>query len=540
MKKISFAIIAAFSFFLLSCEKNIEPIEPQNNEPKLVQMTFNASVPGTRTAIGDLSEGQYSVTWSEGDQIRVIAVDDTGARIENDNEIFDIDAASVGSENASFTGTTVEGAAAYYAVYPASLKATVSGVGDAATIALSGFASHEVEAVEGGFDPTRAVMFAAAEGNSFTFKHGMVYFKLTISAPNVASVELSCKTSDTRIYGDPTYKFSDGSISDSIGNASKDNNYIILSPSTGTLTQNGTYFIPVIAKNRKLGELTLTYTDTDGVTVAKKTSKLSTQMPVNGTVYDLGTPPVSFNPSLTLLKSSVINIPYEEAEGLQIENAYKLFRCTDDDIVVSCDREVITSASIYNGTVTYSISANEDPEERTGHIYLQLGDNDALVIDITQLANGSSVSTVNYTWNFTELITTTGSLTEPSYVFASAEDETAVLTYYPKSDGKDKTASSSNKIYLQPNGGGAPSGSNRRYFTFKAPSAGTLTINGCSNKDAEVNLLVYVNDSLVEATSGGSSSNTTPTDHVFIIGGGEVVIYANATFRYYSIAFSNE
>ena len=51
MKKVLFAILAICSFGIISCEKNIEPIAPQDNDSKLVKMTFSAFTPGTRTAI---------------------------------------------------------------------------------------------------------------------------------------------------------------------------------------------------------------------------------------------------------------------------------------------------------------------------------------------------------------------------------------------------------------------------------------------------------------------------------------------------------
>ena len=396
MKKVLFAILAICSFGIISCEKNIEPIAPQDNDSKLVKMTFSASTPGTRTAIGNLSGNEYSVTWSEGDQIRVIAVDANGVRLENENEVFDIDAASVGSDRASFTGTSVEGAAAYYAVYPASLDATINGTGDNATVSLSGFASHSVEAVAGGFDPSRAVMFAAADGSSFAFKHGMIYFKVTVSCANVSSIELSCKDSNTRIYGNPTYHFIDGSIDNNIGEASKDNNYIELAPSSGTLIQGNAYYIPVIAKNSTFGTLTLTYTDGNGVKIAKKTSKLSNIKPVNGTVYDLGTPPVSFEPSLTILKNVVDNIPYTAETGLVIENAYRLYIYEDSDVSVSVDGTVVTSASIADGNVTFSVSANSG-DAREGWIGLNVTDGDVKTITIEQVANGEATEIVPVT-----------------------------------------------------------------------------------------------------------------------------------------------
>ena len=555
MKKISLAFLAFLSLGIISCNKELEPVTPENNnELQLVQMTFTASTVATKTAIGALSGDTYPVTWTAGDQIRVIACDSEGKRLANENEVFTIDASDVGKSSASFTGTTVAGAAAYYAIYPSTLTpGSDNPVLSSGNMTLKGYvdtadkendSAHYVNAITGGFDKSKAAMVAVADGNSFSFKHAVAFFKITITESNIKSIRISFNSSEgnARIWGNPIVNPSTGTASDaSLDGADKAYNYVILQPEEGTLA-TGVYYVPFASKRKAIKtDLNLTFTNNNDVSITKKTSKLISTTLSNGIVYDLGTPPIDFTPTLRLLKTVVNNIPATAAD-LTIAEAYRLSCCTDTDVNVTCDGTVITAASISGGTVTYSISANGTENAREGFIYLKLGENAIQTITVNQLGSGTSLTYVDYTWNFTDLIPSTdiGNLTESSYVFGAAEDNTVSLTYYPKSDGKDKTATSSNKTYLQPNGGGDPSSTNLRYFSFTSPSTGTLTINGCSNKSATVNLIVKVEGTTVAAKTGGSSNNSTPSNHVYEVGAGAVIIYADSTFRYYEIAYTNK
>ena len=90
-------------------------------------------------------------------------------------------------------------------------------------------------------------------------------------------------------------------------------------------------------------------------------------------------------PILTLKKENV-NVNASAVNDAKIEAAYELAYATDSDVVVTKDGN-ITSASISSGTVTYSISANEDKDNTAiSHIYLTLNGNKK-TITITQAKN---------------------------------------------------------------------------------------------------------------------------------------------------------
>lgn len=396
MKKLNLVLFAMMALSLIACKKEASVVP--DNQP--VRMIFNATTEETtKTTLGNLSEGKYPILWAADDQIKVIATDDSGATVGAG--VFDI-ASGAGTKNAQFTGTLTPATghyasefANYYAVYPVSQSVTIAGTGDAATVSFTEFASHSVLAVENGFDPSKGLMFAAENAGSFSFKHGMVYFKLTIGESDVASVELSCKTSDTRIYGNPTFKFSDGTIDDAIGDASKNNNYVTLAPTSGTLTQNGVYYIPVIAKNRKFGDITLTYTNSSSNTVGKKTSKLNNVYPSNGTVYDLGCPPITFSPTINVTAPGKL-------EASVTEGSFT-YTVSNPDGVSSVSAAIKSGTWISNvaasaGTVTFDCTANTG-EERTAVITLSYTGAANVDVTVTQKAPSSSLHTHVFYYN---------------------------------------------------------------------------------------------------------------------------------------------
>lgn len=381
------AIVALSVATMVSCKKEA-PARLISNDTGLVQMTFTASTIDTKTAIGALSEGKYPITWSENDQIKVIAVDGEGVTLSTTT--FNI-VGSGGSSSATFTGTTEASAAAYYAVYPASLTPTVSGTGDDATVSLSGFANHNVKAISGGIDASRAVMFAKAEGNNLTFNHGMTYFKLTVGAENISEIMLTLPDGGKYIYGNPTYKFSDGTTV-SLSGTSASENYVILAPDSGTLTNGATYFIPVVSTNDKLGKITLTSKfNVEGKNKLYSsnvtTSKLKNEVTANGDVYDLGTPVVKTE--LSAVSSSrtwgesdfaAHYISYIPGNNSTNQGSY----CIWNNIKYIGDR-----VEFYNGTV--KLTGKGDGAGR-GSIQFMVDSNGTVSIDCKSTAVGKQIS----------------------------------------------------------------------------------------------------------------------------------------------------
>ena len=492
MKKFYYAIAVAAVCFA-SCNKEEVVTTNDQEDSHLVQMSFTASTIDTKTTLGALSTGQYPVLWSDSDEIKVIAVDSEGVTLHTDT--FTIDAG--GSSTATFTGTTYAEASAYYAVYPASFNATVSGTGSSATIALSDYKSHSVTAVEDGFDPSRVVMFAVADDGNFTFKHGVSFFKITIGIDDVKSVEFRVPSSDggARIFGNPTYKVSDGTTTGYSG-ADKANNYVTLAPTSGTLTKGATYYVPFAAKASSLTTyLQLTYTVGDD-TASKKTTKLNGTF-ANGHVYDLGTPPISFGPSISATNPS--KLAYDATSGsftFTISNpdgvsepsvaltAGSWIHNTDSPL----DKPTISGpvAGVY--TVSFNCDANDGVSavERNAAITISYPGAADKEVTITQGINSSPT----FTWDFTEDKASFSYKTDDIYKYdsgsasvAGTQTESEVL-YLVSTSSKEiktgnKTCTSDSKKYYYVTYSGVAN-----YMFFNTSHTGTLYVKATLNKSA--------------------------------------------------------
>ena len=541
MKKIYIALTAAAVCFA-SCNKEVV-VTPINEDvdSHLVQMTFTASTAETKTTLGALSSGEYPVIWSDSDQIKVIAVDSGGATLYTD--VFTIDAG--GSSSATFTGTTYADAAAYYAVYPATLSATVSGTGDEATIALTNYKSHDVTAVEGGFDPTRVVMFAVSDNGVFTFKHGVSFFKITIGLDNVSSVEFRIPSNEggARIFGNPTYKVSDGTTSNYSG-ADKNNNYVTLAPASGTLTKGATYYVPFAAKGSSLSTyLQLTYT-VDAKTDSKKTTKLNGSF-ANGYVYDLGTPPIDFKPRFS---ASNVTIDADKEEGT-ID--FTVLNLVDGGVIT---KEVITGATITNlslgtvsldtstgvGSISFTCDKNTDtvnPKTATVRLTYTYNTDQTATKDVTITQKKASTGSVDYVWDFAST-EWQGALAAQAAAANGTNNSSWSVTY----DDLTFTAGGSNAkwdpTYITTGGSGSKT---KRVFTFTTSVAGTLSVwssNTNNSADTSRKVNVVVGSGTVQTQDGGAASSS-PARLDFNISAGDVYIYTTNSLRIYKIEFHN-
>ena len=537
MKKISLAIIASFALCAISCDNNLEPVSPaENNENNLIQMTFKATTNTTKTEIGALSGSQYPVIWSDSDKIKVIAVDASGEVLSE--TVFDIVAG--GSSTASFTGTTDGTAAAYYAIYPSTYTTTVSGTESSATVALTDYKSHDVVAVQDGFDSSRAVMFAVADSEaSFAFMHGVSFFKITVAPSDVSEIEFRVPSSDggARIFGNPTYKFSDGSTS-AYNGADKNNNYVTLKPSSGTLVQGGTYYVPFAAKNSSLSTyLQITYTFSNNATVSKKTTKLNGKFD-NGTVYDLGTPPINFStdPVLTIKTATLDNVTAAATSGLTASGAYSVMNCNDSDVTVSFDGTVVTAASISEGTVTYSVSENTG-DARQGWIGLQLAGGEVQKITVNQVAAGIATElvpiTATTTWsadNWTALKTSKGT----DAISESFIDSNMKFVC----GGKIKFGTSNSTPHCQLGGAGS---SSTVCLQFQANGNGTVSISAAASGDNSDRSIVISNGSNVQGSIATPYKSTVSSGSIDVTANsGDVIsIYSlKSTINIYEVTWT--
>jgi len=103
-------------------------------------------------------------------------------------------------------------------------------------------------------------------------------------------------------------------------------------------------------------------------------------------------------PTFSLLKSA---IEVSAAEGTHTENGvYKLSFASDSDVTVGCDGQVVTSASVAGGALTYTVTANDsETETRTGSVTLTFN-GETFTVTITQGLKGAAVS-VGEPWTHT-------------------------------------------------------------------------------------------------------------------------------------------
>lgn len=131
------------------------------SEPETV---FNASAAdaGTRTVLGDRTDGGYHVLWAEGDCIAVNGIVSKPLDAENSGRNF-----------AEFT-VAEKVASPYTAIYPASAVAGDSSV----------WIPSSQSPAETGFDASAAVMIAYGESQELSFRQTCAYLRIRVNYPD--------------------------------------------------------------------------------------------------------------------------------------------------------------------------------------------------------------------------------------------------------------------------------------------------------------------------------------------------------------------
>ena len=227
-KHIQSWLLVAAILTLVSCSSENGEIVADNETNKL--MTFTATQEGdavnTKTA---LSSDGNTIIWQTNDKISIF--DGKG------NQAFALKTGA-GTNSATFEGTASE-AGTYTAIYPYQQNATLSD-GNVTNVTLPA----TQKAIEGGFDPTAALMMAQSENTSLQFKNVVGYVKVK---PNFACSKIVLRSGSASEYlagtgtltynsGDPTFNFSESnSKSHSItleGNIKSEKTYYIAVPTT--------------------------------------------------------------------------------------------------------------------------------------------------------------------------------------------------------------------------------------------------------------------------------------------------------------------
>lgn len=85
---------------LTACTSNDEPMVNEVKAPQPMSITLSLADPATRAQYAEQEDGSLKATWSEGDAVSVLWYDS-----DWHNDIFTLDAASVGKTSGTFTGT---------------------------------------------------------------------------------------------------------------------------------------------------------------------------------------------------------------------------------------------------------------------------------------------------------------------------------------------------------------------------------------------------------------------------------------------------
>ncbi|MBO4476336.1 MAG: calcineurin-like phosphoesterase C-terminal domain-containing protein [Bacteroidales bacterium] len=163
MKKLF--IILPLLALLYSCDKETD-MHPGNQSDKVV---FVASIPQTKTVLGEKDGSSWPLLWSAGDAISVNGVTSST-----------LNSSKAGLSSASFS---VDGVSApYYAASPAS---AVSGYSNGrASVSIP----SEQTFVDGSFDPAAYVLLASSDDENLEFSSEVALFSITPVGSNSASI----------------------------------------------------------------------------------------------------------------------------------------------------------------------------------------------------------------------------------------------------------------------------------------------------------------------------------------------------------------
>ena len=274
MKKYSILLAAAAIIAAASCAK--EALAPEENaagekeqtvtEQTLtnpVTITFTANATQTKVSLeGEGTAGDKTAVWEEGDQVKVIWYNED----ESDMKSTTVTVDSHGTTSTTFTAT-VEDADYYYAVYPASIEATLDGEGNFSV----NFPNNRT--VTDSFSD--AAWYAAKTAKAvkeFAFHPISTIIKFTVNETDAEGIHFRSLGGDlNKLFGTYPVTFTD-SVSDGvfeelalgtpsggennvdISLSSGEGTYYMMLPANGSKSSNATYGDGFIFKIRKTGE----------------------------------------------------------------------------------------------------------------------------------------------------------------------------------------------------------------------------------------------------------------------------------------------
>lgn len=251
MKKYSILLAAAVVFAAASCAK--EALAPEENaagekeqtvtEQALtnpVTITFTANATQTKVSLeGEGTAGDKTAVWEEGDQVKIIWYNTVESTMKSRTATVE----SSGTAFTTFT-VTVEDADYYYAVYPASIEATLDGEGN--------FSVNFPNSAQAPTSFAGAAWYAAKTtkaAKEFAFHPISTVIKFTLDGSAVADPDQiyfrSMNGGLNRLHGHAAVTFA----ADNTLTAAPDPNATTPYDGAGNVTYNvsgeGTYYIPL-------------------------------------------------------------------------------------------------------------------------------------------------------------------------------------------------------------------------------------------------------------------------------------------------------
>ena len=252
MYKQTWLLVAAILTFV-SCSSENDEIVADNETNKL--MTFTATQEGdavnTKTALS--SDGK-TIIWQTNDKISIF--DGKG------NQAFALKTGA-GTNSATFEGTASE-AVTYTAIYPYQQNATLSD-GNVTNVTNVTLPATQ-KAIEGGFDPTAALMMAQSINTSLQFKNVVGYVKVK---PNFACSKIVLRSGSASEYLAGTGTLTYNSNVPTLDFTTSKSHSITLE---GNIKSEKTYYIAVPTTQLTAG-WTISFTTSDGSNVYTRKSK---------------------------------------------------------------------------------------------------------------------------------------------------------------------------------------------------------------------------------------------------------------------------
>ena len=219
-------LIFSMTLALLSCAKvqspEPSPESPAENQEQSgkIEMEFSAiSEAGTKTALGELSEGLRPITWVKDDEIKIYF-----------NESFTTSKALSDGATTTFKAN-VDEAPAYYAVYPSSVESSLTDGSVSVTIPAKPVASKDFGSIH--------YAAAIAKDGNLSFKNLCGFIRFEIRNPEIRSLIIR-GAGDQLLAGKVSVSFDENG---NIGtpSISGGNSRII-----ATVAGAGVYYIPVL------------------------------------------------------------------------------------------------------------------------------------------------------------------------------------------------------------------------------------------------------------------------------------------------------